>query len=175
MFMAMHNSNEKLLLGIRNKWIRFRDFVFKFPIIIFLGFQGWGHFYFCSCCIWVWAQWCWSDPGGLSVFHSRDMDWLLHLQLRLLRMLCAVFLQGHEASFSKYPWRILNTLRRVEITQSEETNLRNLRVPTPSNKSFPESSAIPLVTLNYTHTHTTKTKQNKYNNKTITKTKNILH
>ena len=51
MFMVMHNSNEKLLLAMRSQWIHFRDFVFKFPVIIFLRFQGWGLFYFCSCFI----------------------------------------------------------------------------------------------------------------------------
>lgn len=41
MFMLMHNSNEKLLLGQRSKQIHFRNFVLKLPIVICLGFQGW--------------------------------------------------------------------------------------------------------------------------------------
>jgi hypothetical protein len=56
--MVMHNSSEKLLLGMGGKRIHFRDFVFKFQIIIFLKFQRLGQFLFLQLFYlhWRWAQ-----------------------------------------------------------------------------------------------------------------------
>lgn len=65
-------------------------------------------------------------------------------------MLYFFSLQGYEASFSKYPSRILKTYGE-EVKQSKETNSKNLYVPTPSD--FPTSSVTPSVTLNSTVKH----------------------
>lgn len=133
MFTLMHNSNEKLLLGLRNTWIWFTTLFLNFQLLFALGFKA-EPLLFLQLFYLSWRtelDGCADQirEGQVPIGFFYSYDWVSVILFSL---------QGYEAPFFKYPSRILKTLREVEITHKMKKLIQKVFMYPPSNKSFPD-------------------------------------